>query len=223
MQDLAGYAAAATAYITTQFIDRPDTGPGLGDGIQSLYEVVRRRLDDDDHLGAEYVASSPHSIKARRTLAEDIEYGAGEHPGFAAELISRVDGLRDAGGLDYLAACGGLVVIRQVVDGDRRGDVFRTGLVRALGPAVLSALLAASVTAGGAGVAASNSPTVWQIVYYILGSLAIAGMATCFYAGMVGTSKSILLIGIAMALVFGTLVGILHRMPRLRGVSRDSV
>ncbi|GAA0459971.1 hypothetical protein Aca07nite_41890 [Actinoplanes capillaceus] len=220
MQDLAGYAVAATAYITTRFID----GPGWGDNIQSLYESVRQRLDDDDHLGAEYVASSPHSVKARRTLAEDIEYAAGEHPDFAADLISRVDALREAGGLDYLTARGGLVVVRQVVDHDRRaGDVFHAGLARALGPGVQAALLAAPAGAGAAGAAGGNSPTMWQIVYYFLGLLTVAGLATTFYASIAGGSKPIAVIGIAMMAVFGTLVGILHRMPRLRGVSPDSV
>ncbi|MEV1147783.1 hypothetical protein, partial [Micromonospora sp. NPDC049799] len=121
MREHAGYAVAAAAYVTTGLMNETAGGPALIEDVRGLHRLVRQRLDDDDHLGFEYVQQSPHSAKARATLAEDIEHAADEHPGFAAELTSAVDRLREAGGLDYLAAHGGAAVVRQVVDRDRRG------------------------------------------------------------------------------------------------------
>ncbi|MGN9811562.1 hypothetical protein ACTMSW_19675 [Micromonospora sp. BQ11] len=222
MQEHAGYAVAAAAYITTRLMNETAGGPELLEDIRGLHRLVRQRLDDDDHLGVEYVQQSPRSAKARSTLARDIEYAAGEHPGFAAELTSVVDRLREAGGLDYLVAHGGAAVLRQVVDRDRRGvDALRPSLVRALGPGAPDVMLTAAASEAVASPA-GHGTTAWQIVYYVLGALAVSGMALAFLGQSID-EKPLVIAGIILTIVFGALVGILHRLPRLRGVPADTV
>ncbi|MEV1132173.1 hypothetical protein [Agromyces sp. NPDC049794] len=221
VREHAGYAVAAAAYITTGLMNETAGGPALIEDVRGLQRLVRRRLDDDDHLGFEYVQQSPRSAKAQATLAEDIEHAADEHPGFAAELTFVVDRLREAGGLEHLAAHGGAAVVRQVVDRDRRGaDALRPGLVRALGPGAPDVLLSAA--AGAMAPPAGHGPNAWQIVYYVLGALTVVGMALAFLGASI-SERALIIAGMAIVFVFGVLVGILHRMPRLRGVPADTV
>ncbi|MEV1147516.1 hypothetical protein, partial [Micromonospora sp. NPDC049799] len=88
-----------------------------------------------------------------------------------------------------------------------------------LGPGAPDVLL----TAAGAAVSpAGPGTTAWQIVYYVLGVMTVVGVALAFLGSGIG-ERALVIAGIVLMIVFGVLVGILHRLPRLRGVPADTV
>jgi hypothetical protein len=219
---LPGYALAATAYIVTWRTGGRALGsaPTDDDLVRQLYELVGKRLDDDDHLGMSYVDSSPRSAKAHRVLAEEIEHAARNHSPFEAALRSAADGLRQAGAADRLSADDATAVVYQIANSDRRGaDVFRPGLAAAIGPAAADAMLGPAGAARAATAAANRpGPTPFQILYYAAALLAAAGLLISIAAAVAFDSQAGILAGIAMMALGAPVAGILHRQPRLRGV-----
>jgi hypothetical protein len=213
---------AATAHIVTWLTGGRLPGPVPTDGerVRQLYELVRERLDDDDHLGASYVQSSPRSARAHRVLADDIEHAARDHPPFEAALRAAVDDLRQAGAADRLTSDDAAAVVHRVASSDRRGaDVFRPGLAAALGPAVADAMLGPAGAARAAAAAANRpGPTRFQILYYAAALLAAVGLLASIVAAVAFDSRAGILVGIAMMALGAPVAGVLHRQPRLRGV-----
>ncbi len=213
---------AATAYIVTWLAGGRATGsvPTDGDHVRQLYELVRERLDDDDHLGASYVRSSPRSAKAHRVLADDIEHAGRDHPRFEAALRTAVDQLRQTGAADRLTSDEAAAVVYQVASSDRRGaEVFQPGLAAALGPAAADAMLGSAGAARAAAAAANRpGPTPFQILYYAAALLAAVGLLASIVAAVAFDSRAGIVAGLVMMVLGAPVAGVLHRQPRLRGV-----
>lgn len=186
MREIPGYAVAATAYVTVSLQSgRTLPDPELSEGVRQLYELIRRRLDDDDALGATYLQQSPRSGKARRTFARDVEQAARENPRFAGALRSVVDRLGAARGLEFLLSHGGAAVVHAVVQGDRRDpDTFWSGLAAALGAAAPGAMLGAAGEIAAAEEAATRPGTTpLRALFLTLFCLSVISFTVTWVAG----------------------------------------
>ncbi|MEQ4302589.1 hypothetical protein ABNF97_14520 [Plantactinospora sp. B6F1] len=217
-RELPGYAAAATAYVTVwlQSAQTPPD-PGLGEAVRQLSELIRRRLDDDDAIGATYLFQSPRSGRARRTFARDVELAAQEHPGFATALRAAVDGLGAARGLEFLLSSGGAAVVHSVVKGDRRNpDTFRPGLVAALGGAAPDLMLGAAGQAAAAEEAATRTGTApRQALFRTLFSISVVSFTVMWVAGVLRAMPLCYGAGVVFLLV-ATPTAVWHRTRRRR-------
>jgi hypothetical protein len=185
MQENPGYAVASAAYVAA-WLEARETPAHLAPGVNEVVDLVKRRLDDDDATGFDYVKQSPDSVRARRTLTRDIEQILAHDQRFRAQLRTVVDRLGAAGGLDHLVTTDAAAVVSQVIDDDRRGEAaYRPGLVAALGPAAPEALLGTAARARAAAAGDRQGPAGPRLAFNVLFTLAVVGLLGAFAGGVI--------------------------------------
>ncbi|TDC85933.1 hypothetical protein E1193_01115 [Micromonospora sp. KC606] len=215
-RELPGYAVTATAYVTAWLQSgRTLPDPRLAENVRQLYELVRHELDDDDALGAAYLAQSPRSGKARRTFARDVEQAAREERDFVDALRLAVDRLGAAGGLELLLSHGGVAVVHGIVEGDRRGpEAFGPGLAAALGAAAPNLMLGAAGQAAAAREAATRPATTpSRVLFLTLCWMSVISFMAAWVAGALRVMPLAYAAGVVF-LVVATPTTVLYRLRR---------